>query len=93
MQTCHANLQSTLGLKDKPTSCEGYLLPGIINVGVVTIDVSNIGIKFEEFMQAGCRDQGSYRVLPKVHYSALKKYKQRFIPEKTLLYLTTALTT
>ena len=45
-------------------------------VGVVTIDVSSIGIKFENFMQAGCRDQGvyfapwAYHVLPKAHYSA-----------------------
>ena len=30
----------------------------IIKVGVVTIDVSSIGIKFENFMQAGCRDHG-----------------------------------
>ena len=26
----------------------------------MTIDVSSIGIKFENFMQAGCRDQGLY---------------------------------
>ena len=32
----------------------------IIKVGVVTIDVSSIGIKFENFMQAGCRDLGSH---------------------------------
>ena len=42
----------------------------MIKVGVVTIDVSSIGIKFENFMQAGCRDQGSHCVLPKAHYSA-----------------------
>ena len=28
----------------------------IIKMGVVTIGVSSIGIKFENFMQAGCRD-------------------------------------
>ena len=27
--------------------------------GVVSIDVSSIGIKFKEFMHAGCRDQGA----------------------------------
>ena len=32
----------------------------IIKVGVVTIEVSSIGIKFENFMQAGCRDFGSH---------------------------------
>ena len=31
-----------------------------IKVGVVTIDMSSIGIKFENFMQAGCRDLGSH---------------------------------
>ena len=30
----------------------------MIKVGVVTIDMSSIGIKFENFMQAGCMDQG-----------------------------------
>ena len=30
----------------------------IIKVGVVTIDMLSIGIKFENFMQAGFRDQG-----------------------------------
>ena len=30
----------------------------VIEVQVVTIDMSSIGIKFENFMQAGCRDQG-----------------------------------
>ena len=29
--------------------------PEMIKVGVVTINVSSIGIKFENFMQAGCR--------------------------------------
>ena len=33
----------------------------ITKVGVVTIDVLSIGIKFEKFMQAGCRDQGLHR--------------------------------
>ena len=32
--------------------------PEIIKMGVVKIDVSSICIKFENFMQAGCRDQG-----------------------------------
>ena len=27
----------------------------------MTIDVLSIGIKFENFMQAGCRDQGLHR--------------------------------
>ena len=35
------------------------LRPEVIKVRVVTIDVSSIGIKFENFMQAGCRDLGS----------------------------------
>ena len=36
-----------------------FLLPTeIIKAGVVTIDVSSIGIEFENFMQAGCRDLG-----------------------------------
>ena len=35
--------------------------PEVIKVRVVTIDVSSIGIKFENFMQAGCRDLGSHR--------------------------------
>ena len=39
----------------------------IIKVVVVPIDMSSIGIKFEEFMQAGCRDQGAQQVLPKAH--------------------------
>ena len=33
----------------------------IIKVGVVTIDVSSIGMKFANFMQADCRDLGSKR--------------------------------
>ena len=33
----------------------------IIKVGVVKIDMPSIGIKFENFMQAGCRDLGSHR--------------------------------
>ena len=32
-----------------------------IKVGVVTIDVSSIGTKFENFVQAGCRDLGLHR--------------------------------
>ena len=40
----------------------------IIRVGVVTIDRSSIGIKFEEFMQAGCKmDLGMHRVVTKAH--------------------------
>ena len=39
--------------------------PEIIKVGVVLINVLSIGIKSEEFMQAGCRDQGVLHVLPK----------------------------
>ena len=31
-----------------------------MEVGVVTIDVLSIGIKFENFVQAGCRDLGSH---------------------------------
>ena len=31
----------------------------VIKLRVVTIDVLSIGIKFENFMQAGCRDLGS----------------------------------
>ena len=30
-------------------------------MGVVTIDVSSIGIKFDDFMQAGCMDLGLQR--------------------------------
>jgi len=48
----------------------------------MTIDVLSIGIKFENFMQAGCKDQGLHRLLPKAHCSALTKYKQRFVSEK-----------
>ena len=36
----------------------------VIKEGVVSVGVSIIGIKCEEFMQAGCRDQGLHRVLP-----------------------------
>ena len=48
-------------------------------VEVVPIDVSSTDINFEEFMQAGCRDQGLHRVLLKAHYSALMKYNKRLI--------------
>ena len=42
------------------------LHPEIIKMGVVSIEVSSIGmIKFTEFMQAGCRHPGSHHVLPK----------------------------
>ena len=50
----------------------------------MTIGVSSIGIKFEEFMQAGCRDQGLHLVLLKAQCSVLTKYKQIFISEKTV---------
>ena len=33
----------------------------IIKVGVVTIDMLSIGTKFENFVQAGCRDLGLNR--------------------------------
>ena len=39
-------------------------------MGVATVDESSNGIKFENFMQAGCRDQGLHLVLPKAYYSA-----------------------
>ena len=38
------------------------LAPEIIKVGIVTINVLSIGIKFENFMQAGCRDQSGCTV-------------------------------
>ena len=52
--------------------------PEIIKVGVVTIDVSSIGTKFENFVQAGCRDLGSHcgrtvRMLPKAHCTEVEK--------------------
>ena len=37
------------------------LRPEIINVGVVTIDLLSIGIKFKNSMQVGFRDQGLHR--------------------------------
>ena len=59
----------------------------------MTIDMFSIGIKFEEFMLAGCREQASHHVLQEAHYSALTKYNQRFIfTEKTVLYSTTVFT-
>ena len=58
----------------------------IIKVGVATIDMLSIGMKFENFMQAGCRDQGSHRLLLEAYFSALIKYKERFISEKAALY-------
>ena len=42
----------------------------VIKVRVVTIDVSSIGIKFENFMQAGCRDLGSQPCTAETHHSA-----------------------
>ena len=33
----------------------------LIKDGVVKVDVSSIGTKFENFVQAGCRDLGSHR--------------------------------
>ena len=35
--------------------------PELIKDGVVKVDVSSIGTKFENFVQAGCRDLGSHR--------------------------------
>ena len=35
--------------------------PELIKDGVVKVDVSSIGTKFENFVQAGCRDFGSHR--------------------------------
>ena len=35
------------------------VIADIMKVGVMAIDVLSIGIKFENFMQAGCRDLGS----------------------------------
>ena len=37
------------------------LRPELIKDGVVKVDVSSIGTKFENFVQAGCRDLGSHR--------------------------------
>ena len=37
------------------------LQPELIKDGVVKVDVSSIGTKFEGFVQAGCRDLGSHR--------------------------------
>jgi len=42
------------------TYCSFVKYSEIMKVGVVTIDVSNFGIKIEKFMQAGCRDKGSH---------------------------------
>ena len=36
----------------------GENLPETIKVGVVTINMLSIGTKFENFVQAGCKDQG-----------------------------------
>ena len=38
-------------------------VPELIKVGVVKVDVSSIGTNFENFVQAGCRDQGLHREL------------------------------
>ena len=35
----------------------------VIFEGIVPIDVLSIGIMFEGFMQADCRDQGAHNVL------------------------------
>ena len=34
--------------------------PELIKDGFVKVDVSSIGTKFENFVQAGCRDLGSH---------------------------------
>ena len=39
----------------------------LIKEGVVPIDVSNIGIKFEELRQTGYMDQGAHPVLPRAY--------------------------
>ena len=36
------------------------LPPELIKDGVVKVDVSSIGTKFENFVQAGCRDLSSH---------------------------------
>ena len=38
-----------------------YMPAELIKDGVVKVDVSSIGTKFENFVQAGCRDLGSHR--------------------------------
>ena len=35
--------------------------PELLKDGVVKVDVSSIGTKFDNFVQAGCRDSGSHR--------------------------------
>jgi len=37
------------------------LKPELIKDGVVKVDASSIGTKFENFVQSGCRDLGSHR--------------------------------
>ena len=56
---CRFTLQIFKG-KKIVISINGHY-PEVIKVRVVTIDVSGIGIKFENFMQAGCRDLGLHR--------------------------------
>ena len=58
--------------------------------GSVLIDMLSIGIKFKEYMLVSCRDQSSYRVLPKACYLALPKQQQEIhFLEKIVLYSTT----
>ena len=48
--------------------------PEILKLGVVKIDMPSIGTKFENFVQAGCRDLGLHCectiALPKADHSA-----------------------
>ena len=52
-------LEFVLFEAERDNDAEGISAPEVIKVRVVTIDVPSIGIKFENFMQAGCRDLGS----------------------------------
>ena len=45
---------------DVTHSAHPWVKAEMIKVGVVTIDMSSIGMKFENFEQVGCRDQGSH---------------------------------
>ena len=53
-------------------------------MGVVTIGMSSIGIKFENFMQAGCRDLDSHR-------GRTVYYQKPIILPKLVLFLGTFL--
>ena len=49
-------MEAQIKTKQNKKICKVKVDTEIIKVGVVTIDVQSIGIKFENFMQAGCRD-------------------------------------